>query len=292
MHVNVGGDAGFEEAVRAFERIASREGSEIGIAGRSMLLSHGARTPRAYVLLHGLTASPMQFAQFGRLLHERGANVMIPRLPRHGLNDRLTRALAGLTGDELTAAAREAVEAGRGLGERVTIVGFSAGGLMSAWIAQHLAVDRSISIAPFFGLAWLPTRLAPLVSRLTLRLPNRFFWWNPIERERKYPPHGYPRYPTHAIGHSWKLALELLGAARRDVPETKDIVLVSNASETAVNNRATARLAELWRAHRGVNVRIEHLTGLPPSHDIIEPLRPRSLAERVYPTLLEIVSAP
>jgi hypothetical protein len=31
------------------------------------------------------------------------------------------------------------------------------------------------------------------------------------------------------------------------------------------------------------------LEGLPPSHDIIEPLRHSQLADRVYPQLLEVI---
>jgi alpha-beta hydrolase superfamily lysophospholipase len=216
--------------------------------------------------------------------------VLIPRLPRHGHHDRLTTALAGLTGTELAESARDAVEAAHDLGERVTVVGFSAGGLMTAWIAQHLHVHRSVSIAPFFGVSWWPTSLARLLSGLSLRLPNRFVWWDPVERERKHPPHGYPRYSTHAVGRTWEFALDLLATARAGAPVTKDIVLVSNASETAVNNRATARLAEIWRAYPGVRVETHSLTGLPPSHDIIETLRRNPLAERVYPALLDIIA--
>jgi alpha-beta hydrolase superfamily lysophospholipase len=290
MYPGRGGADGSSDAPQALERMRARDGAKIAASGRTILLAHPSRTPEAYVLFHGLTASPLQFLTFGRLLHEGGANVLIPRLPRHGHHDRLTDALAGLTADELAHSAREAVVAARGLGERVTVVGFSAGGLMSAWIAQHLAVDRSVSIAPFLGIAWWPSRLSPLLSTISLRLPNRFLWWNPLERERKRPTHGYPRYATHAVGNAWRFGLELLATARRAAPATNDIVLVSNASETTVNNRATERLAHIWRAYPGIRVETRRLTGLPRSHDIIEPLRPRPLADRVYPTLLEIVT--
>jgi hypothetical protein len=67
---------------------------------------------------------------------------------------------------------------------------------------------------------------------------------------------------------------------------------VSNASETTVNNRATAHLADAWTAHAAGRVAVRHLVGLPPSHDIIEPLRRHPLAAAVYPQLLEIVTAP
>ena len=68
----------------AYERIVAREAADDRIAWRTALMSHGRHTEDAFVLLHGLTASPAQFVEFGHMLHERGANVLIPRLPRHG----------------------------------------------------------------------------------------------------------------------------------------------------------------------------------------------------------------
>ncbi len=73
----------------------------------SILSTHDAPVRRVFLLLHGLTASPLQFAAFGNLLFDRGANVLIPRLPYHGYGDRLTSALEALTADELRAFARE-----------------------------------------------------------------------------------------------------------------------------------------------------------------------------------------
>ena len=241
------------------------------------------------MLLHGLTASPLQFASFGRLLFARGANVFIPRLPRHGLSDRLTTSLAGLTAEELDAFAAEAVASARLLGEHLVVVGFSLGGLLAAWIAQHLEVERVVPIAPFLGLAWVPHRIAPSLARLTLQMPNRFVWWHPVLRERLQPEHGYPRYPTHALAQSYHLVQRLIGAAERHAPYARQIEIVLNASETAVDNRSARRLARLWSARRGVPVGVRSLVGLPPSHDIIEPLATPRLAPRVYPRLIEIV---
>ncbi|MFY9780337.1 MAG: alpha/beta fold hydrolase [Candidatus Baltobacteraceae bacterium] len=259
------------------------------VSHRSILLSHGARTPKAFLLLHGLTASPQQFASFGRLLFERGANVFIPRLPRHGLADRLTTSLAGLTAEELDAFAHESVDAAHALGERLTVVGFSLGGLLAAWIAQHVEVDRAVPIAPFLGSVWVPRPVAPSLARLALRMPNRFVWWHPVLRERLQPEHGYPRYPTHALAQSYYLVQRLLSVAAQQAPLAHEIEIVVNASETAVDNRSARRLARLWNEHRPTPVGFRSLGGLPPSHDIIEPLATPRLAPRVYPKLLESV---
>ncbi len=259
------------------------------VSHRSILLSHGVRTPKAFLLLHGLTATPLQFAAFGELLYERGNNVFIPRLPRHGLSDRLTTSLAGLTADELDAFAHEAVDTARALGERLIVAGFSVGGLLAAWIAQHFEVERVVPIAPFLGVVGVPRRVAPSLARLALCMPNRFVWWHPVLRERMQPEHGYPRYSTHALAQSYHLVQRLLAAAGREAPLAREIEVVLNASETAVNNRSARRLARLWSEHRAVPVEVRSLAGLPPSHDIIEPLAMPRLASRVYPTLIEFV---
>jgi alpha-beta hydrolase superfamily lysophospholipase len=252
-------------------------------------MTHGAPTERVFVLLHGLTASPRQFEAFGRLLFEAG-NVFIPRLPRHGHADRLTTTLRYLTAEELRAFAAESVREARTLGRDVVVVGFSVGGLLSAWIAQHHAVARSVSIAPFLGVAWLPRQLTRGAADFALRAPNRFYWWDPLLRERLGPAHGYPRFATHAVAHAATLAADLFAEAERGAPRTRDARIVVNGSETTVNNAAARRLAALWSERQERSTAVHRLRGLPASHDIIEPLRTLDLTPRVYPELIALVT--
>jgi carboxylesterase len=266
--------------------VAAEEG--VGPSGRSILLTHGAPAPKVFVLLHGLTASPLQFAEFGRMLHARGANVLIPRLPRHGHEDRLTDVLEGLTAEEMTTFARRTVDRARTLGRRIIVAGFSVGGLLAAWLAQHEHVDRVVAIAPFLGIAVMPIRFGGPAARWVLSRPNRFLWWNPFLRERLMPEHGYPRYPTHAVATAYCLANDLLHDAQHTAPATRDIDFVLNQSEMVVNNRSAVRLAAAWRAH-GATVAVRRLSRLPPSHDIVEPLRSAWVVPRVYPELVELV---
>ncbi len=247
------------------------------------------QTPRVFVLLHGLTASPRQFETFGRLLFDAG-NVFIPRLPRHGHADRLTTALRDLTADELRTFAADTLTQARTLGQEVVVAGFSVGGLLSAWIAQHHAVARSVSIAPFLGVAWLPPRFTRRAATLALSAPNRFYWWDPRLRARLGPDHGYPRFATHAVAHAATLAADLFAEARARPPLTRDAFIVLNESETTVNNAAALRLAQLWSREEGGEARVHRLRGLPLSHDIIEPLRAHSVSARVYPELLKLVT--
>src|SRR5256885_3066664 len=45
--------------------------------GSTILLTHGRRTPRAVVLLHGFTDSPRQFAALAESLYAQGDNVLV-----------------------------------------------------------------------------------------------------------------------------------------------------------------------------------------------------------------------
>jgi dienelactone hydrolase len=266
-----------------------KEALEPDFGEGSRLLTHGGPTAKAFVLIHGLTASPPQVAALALRLHERGANVFIPRLPRHGLRDRMSASLGELQAAELEAFADEIAAIGAGLGERRTVAGFSVGGLLCAWIAQRHAFERAVAIAPFFGTRWIPHRFAPNVARATLALPNAFLWWNPLVREGHGPAHGYPRFATHAVAHVYALVFDLFAAAAREAPATKEILFVLNASESTVHNRNVMRLARAWRMRGGTRVDFHFLRGLPPSHDIIEPLRSPRLARRVTPTLVDLI---
>lgn len=231
----------------------------------------------------------MQFERLARDLYDRGYNVLAPRLPHHGHADRLSPALERLHADELREAVDDYVAIARELGESVRVAGFSLGGMLTAWIAQHYEVERAIPIAPFFGISWIPNRLMGPVADRLLRVPNRFHWWNPILRERRSSTTGYPRYATHAIAHAYRIAQSLLDEARESRPAARHITIVANATEVAVNNFAIRRLYEHWRAHLPDAVELAVITGLPLSHDIVSPMRPWRLADRAHPHLLQAI---
>lgn len=270
-------------------RFADRDHAGVGTPGRTKLLHHGEVRPTSVVLFHGLSASPTQFVRFAHDLYDRGHNVVVPRLPRHGHSDRFSDALARLTADDLRETARETFALAQGLGERVIVAGFSLGGLLALWTAQHEPVHRAVAISPFLGIALVPNRWMETLSEMMLKLPNVFPWWDPIARERQSPEHGYPRYATHAIGQMYRLTREVQKSAVAEPARASEIVLVSNRMEAAVNNRAIARLAEDLRNAGGARVDHVRLTDLPLTHDIIEPKRHVDIAERVYPQLFSII---
>ncbi|MFM8457940.1 MAG: hypothetical protein ACKOB0_03205, partial [Chthoniobacterales bacterium] len=76
----------YEDAMERWQRTQARE-AELPLhdGGRTIVLTHGYRTARVFVLLHGLTNAPRQFRELGEELFATGANVVIPRLAHHGL---------------------------------------------------------------------------------------------------------------------------------------------------------------------------------------------------------------
>lgn len=260
---------------------------------RSTVLEHGEKTARVVVLLHGLTASPRTWRDFAHARYARGENVLIPRLPRHGHADRMSAALEHLTGEELRAQGERIVDAAARLGGEIVLVGHSLGGALALHLAHGDArVDRVLAVAPFLGIKRLPHDWHGWVRRLLERTPNRFVYWDPIDRGRSLPAHGYPRYTTRSLAAGLALADALRADARGGPPRGRHIEIVRNAGETSVNNATIDDLVARWRAVGGANVHVHRLVGLGPSHDIVEPEHPKAPALRFLPLLHAMLDAP
>jgi pimeloyl-ACP methyl ester carboxylesterase len=133
---------------------------------------HGRRTPRAFVLFHGLTNSPYQFRDLTDSIYNAGDNVFVPRLPWHALPGGRQRELARITATELRDVADASVDIASGLGDTVIVFGLSLGGTMAAWVAQFRPVDRVVIAAPALGVSHVTSVLETPMMNLGLRLPN------------------------------------------------------------------------------------------------------------------------
>ncbi|MGQ5264469.1 alpha/beta hydrolase [Micromonospora sp. ZYX-F-536] len=143
----------FASATRAAEAVVAAEAADPGVRpeSRSRLLSHGTRTGRVVLLLHGYTLGPEQYDEVAREFFARGYNVWVPRAPHHGTVDR--RAHHRVEATELTAYAAQALTVAAGLGDEVGVVGISGGAVLAAWLAQVRGdvVRRLLLLSPFFG---------------------------------------------------------------------------------------------------------------------------------------------
>lgn len=260
---------------------------------RSALFDGGRRAERVVVLLHGLTASPRTWLAFARERRSRGENVLVPRLPRHGYLDRRTAALSALEAAELRAAGARIVDAAAALGDQITLVGHSLGGALALHLAhEDPRVFRAIAIAPFLGIRRLPHGWHGIVRSALERAPNAFLYWNPLDRGRSLPKHGYARYATRSLAAGLALADALRADAAAGPPRAPHVEIVRNARESSVSNAAIDDLVARWRAAAGAGVRVHTLVGLGRSHDVVEPERPRAPAARFLPHLHALLDAP
>ena len=101
------------------------EGSDLNPVCRSILLTHGIRTERAVFFFHGLTNCQQQFRELGQIFFDMGDNVLILRLPRHGMPDRKVENLSPLKAEELRDCADTSVDIACGLGQKVYVCGLS-----------------------------------------------------------------------------------------------------------------------------------------------------------------------
>ena len=125
----------------AVARIATQQLQDDSVAvanGRPILLTRGTATPIVYLLLHGFTDAPTQFAAVGAHLFADGANVYIPRLPHHAERTSPLRAISRVRSEELARFADSTTEIARGLGDTIVVVGLSAGGVLAGWIASSI----------------------------------------------------------------------------------------------------------------------------------------------------------
>jgi carboxylesterase len=273
--------------------LLERDGPEVDPRCRSALHDHGRRTRRAYVLIHGYTNCPQQFAALAQVLFAQGANVLIPRMPAHGLRDRLTSATGSLTAPILARFADAAVDCACGLGEEVVVAGLSSGGVLAAWLAQGRPdVPRALVIAPAFGPGLVAPWLAPAAALALRLLPNRFTWWDDQLKERlATPPYGYPRFSTRGLSATYELGAAVRRAARRAAPAARSIALVTNAADRAVSEPPVRGLLQDWRAHNAdvQTYMFPAELGLP--HDLIDPHHIAPHQAEVYPVLLALLGA-
>jgi alpha-beta hydrolase superfamily lysophospholipase len=282
--------ASYADAVSRAHDLMALDDERIFAGAKTVLLDHRARQPWAVVLLHGLTNHPGQYAQFAPQVFERGANVLVPRMPKHGYADRMTTALATLTAEELLATTNEAIDIACGLGERVAVMGISLGGLLSAYFGQFgTGVATAVPIAPDFGLLQLPYGATRALARLLLLLPNLFLWWDPRIRTAQRPKTAYPRFATRALMQTLRIGDAIYRAAKTEAANAARIATVVNRADPAVNNEVTREVVNEWKSLRRDGIDYLEWNNLPENHDIIDPDNPRACTDIVYPRLLNVL---
>lgn len=283
----------YEEAVAAVAAVQAEEAKlPLNPRCQSTLLTHGKKVARVVVFFHGLTNCPAQAERLGAHLFALGYNVYIPRLPQHGYADQMSRALADLTAEDMMAVGNQATDIAHGLGDEVVVTGLSAGGIISAWVAQFRPdAHQSISMAPFLAPNVVPNWALHAATNLLLNLPNAMVWWDPETRDNPAGmTYAYPRYATRGLAQALRLAAALTEAARQKPPLAPGIGMLLNEADDAISNKAAEALVVDWQLHGAEVNEVVLPLALGIGHDLIDPHQPTGNPKLVYGTLIDMMN--
>ena len=285
----------YDEAIRRIRRTQEKEKSFVSEQGRTILFTHNKKTNWSVILLHGYTNCHLQFKKRGLRLFEQDCNVFIPRMPYHGLLDLLTKDHSRLTAKALTAFADSVVDTARGLGDRLVIIGISAGGTIAGWVAlSRKDVNHCVLISPVFGYYGFPPFLMKPLMYMLLTLPNFFRWWDAKNKIYTWEQrHVYPRYATRAVGELLRLGFAVQYLLRTGADCVSSVSVVTNRNDHVINNRAIYHVLRLWEEkHPGSVSSYEFSEGFGLDHDIIDPEHENQHTDLVYPVILKLISTP
>jgi carboxylesterase len=285
----------YAEAVQRIKALRTQEAPGMNPVCRLQFMTHDRPVKQVIVLVHGYTNCPQQFHEFGQRFYDLGYNVLLAPLPHNGLTDRMTEEHAQLKAEELITYADQMVDIAQGLGKHVVMVGFSGGGVTTAWAAQYRSdIDLAVIISPTFGFQKIPTPLTVPAANLYLVLPNSFQWWDPSRKdalqEDRGPTYAYPRYSTRALAEILRLGSAVQVVAQREPPAAHSILAVTNANDPYVNNSLTANVVKVWREHNARVTTYEFEAALRLGHDLIDPTQPDERIDIVYPRLIDLIT--
>jgi pimeloyl-ACP methyl ester carboxylesterase len=268
----------------ALLRIGVRQHLDDSVAvanGRTILMTHGDRAPRVYVLLHGFTDAPTQFATVGAHLFADGANVYIPRLPHHAERVSPLRAIGRVTSDELARFADSTTQIARGLGDTIVVVGLSAGGVLAGWITEHHPeVHRTVLIAPAIAPGRLPNGEGETIVILASKLPEVVRMGAPIDTAR---PENIPGITTRGLAELLRLGQRVRDQAGIAPPSVHDVVFLLNEADRTVSEEAALELAQRW-TDRGATAKAYRFgIGAKLPHNVMELSTHGGNTELVYP---------
>lgn len=218
------------------------------------------RTPIALVYLHGYTATRQEVDPLcDELAAALGANIYYTRLAGHGRNP---ATMGEVTGNEWLQDARDALEIGRRIGERVIIIGTSTGGTLALWLAQQpqaAAIAAQVLISPNLGPRASQSELltGPWGAALLSLLVGDEYRWTPANAE--HARYWTWRYPSRALLPMMAVVRTVRDSALENIG-TPTLVLYSPDDRVV----STAKIIE---AHERLGAKIKPLIAIEGSQD-------------------------
>jgi len=283
----------YETAIARFAQVQAQEEADetLNPVCRSKLLTHGSKTERVIILMHGMTNCPQQFVELAPKLYEQGYNVLIPRMPHNGLADPDTDDLRYLKAAELRDCTNTMVDIARGLGNHVTYLGLSVGGLMAAWVAQHRAdVNKAVIIAPSFTISpRLGVGLSKVTMRLLLIMPN--IMTQRLKPFKDGPDHNYLGFASRGLGEMMRFGFSVYNASMKTSAATQSVLVITNAADAAVNNKITLKVTQRWQTNGLEQLdKYEFDAKYKLIHDLIDPGQKLQKVDVSYPILLDLLT--
>jgi esterase/lipase len=285
----------FDSAKNMFGSVVSDEVEAVNPVCKSKLLDHGKKTSKVIVIFHGFTNCPAQFDQLAKQMFEQGYNVFIPRLPHHGLADRLTENLAKLTTFELQQSIKSSLEIAMSFGQEVTLFGISGGSVMAAWAGYNYPEIKKVFLAaPLFAPKDLEELSLLGIYNFLRFTPNQFVWWDSKNKQDVLgPKYAYPRYSTRASTSFLNMSLDLNRRLKKfeKTQAGKKMILLTLQDDTSVSNTLADKMAKTWSSHGGtwqLKYRFSKDFGL--VHDFVDPNQTQARVDISYPVILSLLN--
>ena len=153
--------------------------SEVRPDCRPILKTHGKKTARAVMILHGVSGCPNGPAELAERFYQAGYNVYVPRAPHHGLSDKKLH--SQVRAAELVKFMSDSAGLVSGLGDELGVIGHSGGGTLATWLAQYGGglFSRVLLLSPYYepDASKAPKWQMPLLRNVygNHLLPDQFF---------------------------------------------------------------------------------------------------------------------
>ncbi len=170
-------------------------------------LVEGQSGEPAFLLLHGLTASPTEVQPLADFLHQRfpNASISCPLLPGHGTTPQNLRAVGR---DSWMTVAKSECQRLASVSEKVAVVGVSMGAVLAAHIAASEPNVCSLTmLSPMFSLKPV---LRACLPWLRFIVPYKMKSRASIDNHIAKGLFSYDRYPTKSLWELQRLADQTL----------------------------------------------------------------------------------
>jgi esterase/lipase len=277
------------------ERIAAREHREPGItpgAERRVRWIEGkpSRSRISLVYLHGYSATRQEVYPLAEEVADAlGANLFETRLTGHG---RGAKAMLEGTTAAWEADAREALDIGRSIGEKVAVLSTSTGGTLSTWLAST-AGDDSLAALVMISPNFAPADKALYLLDWPVVGPLLLTWFG--KEERSWQPLNEPQSRYWSWHYPWPALVELARLMKQVERVDKALIttptlMIYSPRDQVIDPSAVQEAFAAWGASQKQLLAYEHSSD-PSQHvlagDIVSPGSTAELAAIISEFLRE-----